>query len=364
MFKLCLVSPVPPPYGGIANWTKMILPALPEYGITVNVINTAPSKRSTEGRNILNRVFGGGFMMLKHLKSLRRLIKTDRPDAIHITTSGRLAIIRDILLLKEAKRRKIPAVYHIRFGRIPEIASRKTMEWLLFRKAVRLAYTTVAIDQKTFSCLQKNMPGCRAVCIPNPVDVSGIPTLTKKKKEILFVGWIVKGKGIEELLQTWCSISSDFPDYSLRIIGPGLSEYVSCLKRNFGSGNVCFEGEQPHDYVLQAMAQAPVFALPSYSEGFPNAVVEAMTAGMTVVASRVGAVPEMLSDDCGILVEPGNAQSLSEGLRKAISAVEAGEKIGENARRKAVRYYALDVVLNQYINLWKCGSNVPERKTH
>lgn len=348
--KLCLISPVPPPYGGIANWTKLILPELAQREVTVFLINIAPTKRSTEGRNLFDRVFGSGFAMLKHCKSLRHQIRSDRPDAIHITTSGRLAIIRDILLLKIAQKNRIPAYYHIRFGRIPELCEKQNSEWRLLRKAVRLAATTVAIDEATYYCLKKQYPESRSVLIPNPVRLSAIPKSPEnRKKELLFVGWVVREKGIEELLQSWQSCCASFPDYTLRIIGPGQAAYLAELKNRYPTERVRFDGEIDHDEVLRLMSQAEAFLLPSYSEGFPNAVVEAMGAGMKIAASAVGAIPEMLSDGCGILMQPGDADSCAAAIRQVISADPV---MGQNAKQKANAAYSLDVITDAYLRLW------------
>ena len=106
--KVLLVSPQPPPYGGIANWSKMILEYASHTEDVLRTINIAPKKRSTEGRNLFDRVFVSGIEMFAKRRELKKEIKNNRPDVIHMTTSGSLAIIRDILLLKTAKNTVCP----------------------------------------------------------------------------------------------------------------------------------------------------------------------------------------------------------------------------------------------------------------
>lgn len=347
--KLCLIAPVPPPYGGIANWTQMMLSELPACGVDVSVINTAPRKRTTEGRSLFDRVFVSGFSMLKQRKELRKLLKKDCPDVIHITTSGRLAVFRDILLLRVAKKNNVPTCYHIRFGRIPEICGQKTAEWRRLCMAIGLASTTVCIDNKTFSCLKNNLPECKSVLIPNPVIISDMPSSAVRKKEFIFAGWVIREKGVEELLQAWQQFVRDDPDYLLRIIGPFKPDYLSYLKTKYPTERVVFEGERSHEEVLSAMTEAAAFVLPSYTEGFPNAVVEAMGTGLPVAASRVGAIPEMLADDCGVLMDPASVSSCYQAL-KALASVDPA--MGMRARAKANKEYSVSVVTDIYLRLW------------
>ena len=83
-------------------------------------------------------------------------------------------------------------------------------------------------------------------------------------------------------------------------------------------GRVTFAvGAHPHE-IARWLAASNVFCLPSYSEGCPNVVIEALSCGVPVVASNVGGIPELLNSRCGILVPPGDAQQLARGLSRAL----------------------------------------------
>jgi hypothetical protein len=83
-----------------------------------------------------------------------KLVKKSQPHVVHITTSGELAIIRDILFILLMKIFKLPTVYHIRFGRINEIAYDNTFEWKLISKAMLLASEVMAIDNTTYKAIK------------------------------------------------------------------------------------------------------------------------------------------------------------------------------------------------------------------
>jgi len=83
----------------------------------LEVINTATNKRITEGRTIFNRIFIGGFKMIKLLLEMFKTIKKFQPTVTHITTSGSLALIRDYFFIRIAKYYKISIVTHLHYGR-------------------------------------------------------------------------------------------------------------------------------------------------------------------------------------------------------------------------------------------------------
>jgi hypothetical protein len=107
--SILFVSPVPPPYGGIGNWLLVVTDYLKNnnLGIEFEVINTSPNKRSMDGRTLWDRIVVSGFSMLKSIKNFKKEISKKKYDCIHVNTSGSLAIIRDYIILKNAKKKEI-----------------------------------------------------------------------------------------------------------------------------------------------------------------------------------------------------------------------------------------------------------------
>lgn len=352
--KVLLISPHPPPYGGIANWTAMLLEYVKDTENSLNTIDIAPKKRSTEGRNIFDRVVVSGFDMLKKKRELKAQIRNNRPDVIHMTTSGSLAIIRDILLLKAAKKHGIPTVYHIRFGKTEEMAQSNSRLWRLFLKAMRTADAVLTIDKKTYCAVKKYVHCANVFLVPNPINTAKLPKLKDEpKKQIVFLGWVVPTKGVSELVEAWNTVGTEYPDYKLLIIGQSSPKYLEELKNSIKADNIAFSGEMSHENAMKSVAESEVFILPSYTEGFPNAVVEAMALKKTVIASAVGAIPEMLGDDCGILIEPKSSEEIASALRKTLPDRELRERISANALSKVNSEYKIETVYKQYQKIWE-----------
>ena len=354
--KICFVVPYPPPYGGIANWTKLVSDYIDKEEANIEIIplNTAPVKRSTEGRNLWNRVVDSGMDMLKQNRRLKRILETENVDVIHMITSGQLALIRDLLLMNTAKRFGVPCVYHIRFGRIPDIMKRKTLEWRFLKRAIETAAGIIVIDLESDKAIRETLPRANIYRLPNPIDISEMPRPAEiKRKIIIFVGWVVKTKGIEELLRAWNWVGLKHPDYELHIVDPMKDEYKTQLFSMIRVKNVVFCGEMEHEKVLKKVSESAAFVLPSYTEGFPNSILEAMAMKTPVIATKVGAIPEMLSGCCGILTEKKSIGELEQALEKLICHPEKGETIAENAYVKACEKYDIVKILSQYKEIWK-----------
>ena len=353
--KIAMVAPVPPPYGGIGNWVLLLDDYIKENPeITFSHVDTAPRARALDGRTLWDRVVVQGFAMFKHKRELVRLIKKEKVDVVHMTTSGQLALIRDNLMLKAARKKHVPTVYHIHFGRIPEIAEENTREWKILKKNLALATRVIAIDMKTFHTIKKHAPKANVEYIPNPFDTKKLPTTVTEqtRKEVVFVGWVIKTKGIEELLAAWKELTPTHPEWRLRIIGPYADDYFAKLKEQGIPEGVIFTGEQPHDSVMQLVSEGEIFTLPSYTEGFPNAVLEAMAIGKPIVATDVGAIPEML-DGCGIVIPSRDASPLKDALERLMSNEALRAELGEKAKAKLLDTYTIEKVFALYQKLWE-----------
>ncbi len=352
--KVILLAPIPPPYGGIGNWTLLISDyAKSKSDIEFVHINIAPRMRNVDGRSLWSRVVVQGFDMLKQKSELVKCIKKDNADVIHMTTSGQLALIRDNLMLQAAKKRGMPTVYHIRFGRVPEIAEKNTFEWKLIKKAMMRASKVIAIDMSTYNAVREYAPDVNVCCVPNPFDMSKLGHIKTGKtcKEIVFVGWVVKTKGIDELTQAWKMLCNEYPDWKLRIIGPCTSEYTEELKGRDLPESIVFEGEKEHDEAMELLSEAAAFVLPSHTEGFPNAVLEAMALGKPIVATSVGAIPQML-DGCGIVIPPKNVEKLTEALKQIMGDETLQKELGQKAKQKLIQEYSVEKVFDLYVSNW------------
>ena len=167
------------------------------------------------------------------------------------------------------------------------------------------------------------------------------------------MGNVLPSKGIEELLSVWEHLSKKYPEWQLIIVGGCDEDYKSYLENSYSMRNVEMLGYVPHDDAIKRLGETSFLVLPSHTEGFPNVVIEAMMCEKAVIATDVGAISEILSDGCGIVIQPKKIDELSESIERLINDPQLCISIGKTGREKAKREYTVDLIFNKYSELWE-----------
>lgn len=359
--NVCLVAPLPPPYGGISHWTTMLCKYVGNRtDVRISVVNTSPRWRQIHDLALWKRVIGGGLQCIRDVIHLGRLLSKHHFDAIHLTTSGQLAIIRDLGVLLVGRLFDVSVIYHIRFGRVPQIAAARNVEWLMMAWVMSKVDKVVAIDRATRDSLVQFLPAANVELIPNCINLESIPAISasvQPQLTVIFVGWVIPAKGISELFDAWSQLRPS--GWQLQIIGPSDTGYRQKLIEQYGTVSIEFLGELPHEQAMKRMADGDIFILPSYTEGFPNVILEAMALSKAIIATDVGAIPEMLTDECGLLVKPKDVQGLITSLKALCSNEKLRTEMGRRARERVLVHYSIDAVFARYMTLWGHSS---ERK--
>ncbi len=172
----------------------------------------------------------------------------------------------------------------------------------------------------------------------NPMEVPGASPDTMV---LLHVGRFSSEKNHTGLLRAAERIAVESPelDFRLVLVGDGLekSAVETLAARGAMGSRIWFTGHQSD--VRQFFERADILTLPSWSEGSPNVILEAMAAGIPVVATRVGGIPDLVSDgQTGYLVEAGDEDALVERLRQLIGDRELRERLGAAGREKVKEF--------------------------
>lgn len=249
----------------------------------------------------------------------------------------------NILFLPGAALARVP----VRIGSRREIVTGKTRPQLaLQRAAYACAHRVVANARAAAAQLAlERVPAHKVAVVPNGLHVEHFTprALPSSLRRVAMVANLRPEKGQDVLIDAVPEVLRRFPDARFDLIGDG-SERAALERRARERGvadAVSFLGHR--EDVAALLAASDIFVLPSRSEAFPNALLEAMAAGIPVVASAVGGVTEIVEDERnGLLVPPGDAGALARQICRLMDDSALATTLADNARTLVQTRFSFD----------------------
>ncbi|HTU01663.1 MAG TPA: glycosyltransferase family 4 protein, partial [Candidatus Sulfotelmatobacter sp.] len=236
---------------------------------------------------------------------------------------------------------------------------------------LRLLHCLDAVVVPSRTCrdelLRAAFPPQRIYLIPNGVDThayrppvgpasSALPGL--RGRLVVYTGRLIEAKGLLELLEAWRLVVVEAPDAHLVLVGSGPLEAE--LRRQAADAGVAdcvhFRGEVPD--VRPYLQAAAAFVFPSWAEGLPNSLLEAMATGLPCVATRIPPIEELITDgQHGLLVPREAPTALAAALVSVLTGSALAARLGRAARRRVEMEYDLSSALDQLEALYQqlCG---------
>jgi len=227
-------------------------------------------------------------------------------------------------------------------------------DFMLFKNSNKVVCVSLLVKKR----LNREFPFFKDkfVVIDNGVDIDKFKVakpkaLSKKDFIILFVGRVVKEKGVELLLNALADLNSKM-QYKLVVVGggPDLENYKKIAK---GFGIFAdFVGEVSNKDTVKYYQMADIFVLPTLrQEGFPMVLAEAMGAGLPIIASRIGGIPSAIKDgQNGILVSPSSKEDLSRAITLLYQDKKFKERLSNNSLESSIKY-SRKAMTASYLNL-------------
>ncbi len=382
--RICMIAYwFPPFYGGAGAQALRLAQRLAALGqpvdiVTVNHKGTALPQEVIDGVQVYRLAVRGKMMgrlrpFLFSLKALFFLLRRRRQyDIIHF--HGAYLQLVPLLPPLHWLGKKTLIKMTLMDTDDPMTIRRRRSGRLLF-PVIRMAGAVVAISgELAASYRQSGLPPERLARIPNGVDTEVFRPDTAVRQQmrrdlgiafdapvVLFVGEVGPRKGVDILLAAWESVQSQFPQAVLLLVGlpnKALEPYGRPFHQHVAQiaavhpANIRALGQQPQ--IQRFYQMADIFVLPSRQEGLPNSTLEAMAVGLPIVASRIGGNIDLLRDnENGLLVPAADEQALAEALRHFLSDPAFARQLGDAARQTAVTHYALPVVAQKYLKLYR-----------
>lgn len=309
--------------------------------------------------------------------SLLREINRESQDIIHIHGyygSTYFIDMYDMLaFFCKLKHQKFVLQYH--GGEFPGSNSRKKITYILKprrwikRRALHFADRILSINSVEIERLTNpkitgyygfKISKEKIKLLPNTVNLSHFYPIARrraaeilnkdpKKRYLLYVGRLVYSKGIHHLINIVGKLKNNV---ELLIIGEGIfkDSLAEICKRLQLKDSVKFLGFVPHSDLLLYYNLADVLALPSYNESFGAVLIEALACNTPCVATRVGGIPEILSDGAGLMVHPEDEIALLEAIDEVLSKRFHMDQV---ARKKKLQMYSENNVGKQLIEIYE-----------
>lgn len=256
----------------------------------------------------------------------------------------------------------------VRVGSRREIvADKSTAQLAAQRAAYTCAHAVVANARAVAAQLRREgVSTHRITVVPNGLDVEAYAGVRRERplRHLTMVANLRPGKGQDVLLTALPRVLASHPEVRVSIVGDGpMRAELEQQARAFGlTPAVTFHGHA--DNVAALLAETDVFALPSDSEAFPNALLEAMAAGVPAVASSVGGIVEVIEHGrTGLCVPPRDPAALASALLQMLDAPDTARAMGRAAREAVAARFSFDGMVGAFERLYltTLSQRVPER---
>jgi glycosyltransferase involved in cell wall biosynthesis len=282
-----------------------------------------------------------------------------RPDVGHVHLGGMASVIREAGYAAAFEAFGVPWVAHthapLNLIRPAERSPvyRHIIEGVLSRADAIIA-VTAALEPKLREWTGGRVP---IHTVYNPVDPATLPEPSglDGPPELLFLGMMVRDKGVYDLIEVARQVRDAVPEVRFTLGGDGPEiEQVRAAVRAAGVGDfVATPGWIGGEDLARAFARATVFSLPSYNEGFPVCIVEAMVVGLPVVSTDVWGIPEaVIHGETGVIHKPGDKGALAAALIELLGDRPRARAMGAAGRQRALTVFDRDVLMRQTREIW------------
>lgn len=374
--KILFVAPYPPPFSGPESSAKLFMESCIHEHFSVSLFDTNFRKSNTDkGKLGLSAII----IFIKFIFGLITRLIRYKPDIVYyyVTATKVGWIFKDIWLITISKLFGKKVVIHMRAGHFDYNFSRMSpvlQKIIVFVcKKVDLGLAQSPSLKKQFANIMNNS---KVDYVYNMIDTNIYsPNLvTKDDLEVFFMGHLSQAKGYNDLLRAMPMVIEKYPSITFSFAGTQLedernvfNDYTSNKPIQFEKSKVAYDELISKGYTknykylgivdekakITQFNKSIIFVLPSFSEGFSMAVLEALSMGVPVVTTPVGALEDIIIDGLnGHLIPPGNPKKISEALLDLIDNKELRFGISKQNRLMVEQNFALEKVIEKYVELF------------
>ena len=293
--------------------------------------------------------------LIKYSKGLLRFvcyIAHGQVSLVHAHVSQRGSFYRKAIFILLSKMFNIPVIFHLHGSEFKQFYEKSWKVCQLFiRNILNLSDRVIVLSSQWEHYLVRTVRVKSAILkLFNYVPfIAFTDDLSPKKEDdtLLFMGEIGRRKGIFDLLKVISRLVASFPRLHLYCCGNGELEQLRMVAEELEvDKHIEIKGWITGELKRELLTKSTIFVLPSYNEGLPMALLEAMAANLPIVSTCVGGIPDAIGDGLeGILIEPGDLDALEAAIRRLLSDINLRTNMGVAARQKYEKRFAPGKVL-------------------
>lgn len=347
--KICMIVPNPMVKGGIAA-----------------VVNGYRNSRLEKDFNIIYvESYKDGSKLTKLFKAVcgwmhfTKVLLIDRPNLIHIHSSFGPSFYRKLPFIYMASLAKKPIINHIHGAEFePFFLNASHQKKRLVKKVYGKCSTLIALSDEWKEKLKRIVSEEKITVIENysiiHEDAVKDRNNRKSNNQVLFLGEIGKRKGCYDIPKIVKKVAVTIPDVKFILGGSGDIEQIKELLRQKGvEQNVVFPGWVRDAEKDQLLRSSDIFFLPSYNEGMPMSILDAMGYGLPIVSTDVGGIPKIVRNgENGFVYEPGDIDGFANGIKELLKSIELLKRYENNSYRIVCERYSLEEHISRLEGLY------------
>lgn len=293
------------------------------------------------------------------------LLLCKRISLLHIHLASRASFWRKLMFFIPAKLMRIPVIIHLHGGEFhlfyeneSSQRAKKIIEYVFNR-----ADYVIVLSNKWKDWVERTFPQANVQVVYNPALTKKVKKPSSKNNNtLLFLGNIAEHKGVYDLLEAVALLLPNHPEIILMLGGEGEITKVLSKAEQLGiKSNVVAPGWVSGNEKERLLNTSSLYVLPSYNEGLPMSILEAMTHSLPIVSTKVGGIPDAVTDTKeGFLIDPGDIPALAERISQLLNNASLREEMGITARKKVESTFDSNHIEQQLGNIYKRLGIQPE----
>jgi len=295
------------------------------------------------------------FLAIKRLITFSLDLSLRRPDVVIIFLADGASVYEKGLMARLSRALRIPVMVFPRAGSLIPSYFASRLHAAIVRSTLGQAdmFLCQGVTFQKFAVNELKFEEKRAPIIPNWTATSDHIHIGKTRRydqkitcvRILFLGWVEDFKGVFELLEATLILQKSGISFHLTFGGDGsvLKDAKSFVEQHSLQSKITFAGWVDGDDKNSLLSSNDIFVLPSWSEGLPNSMIEAMSAGLACVVTDVGMITDYLVDRRdALIVQPRDVTGLAAALKSLILNCSRRETIARNGYTLASSQFSLE----------------------